>query len=188
MEIEDIHKNVKVLINSIPYNVDDVDFVKPGKGRAIYRLKLRNLLDDSTLDSTCHSGDKMDEAPITTHEMQYLYNDGEQYVFMNSETFEQLSLPGEKMGNKKYFLKEGTVVMMMMLGDRPIGVTIPNFVELKIVESAVSTKTDSVASQNKAAKLETGYVIGVPPFIKEGDVIKVDTRTGTYVERITGKK
>ncbi len=188
MEIEDIHKNVKVLIGNVPWNVDECEFVKPGKGRAIYRLKLKNLLDDSTLDQTFHSGDKVDEAPITNVEMQFLYNDGEQYVFMNSETFEQLSLSEEKMGDKKFFLKEGTVVMMMMLGDKPIGVTIPTFVELKIVESAVSTKTDSVAAQNKMAKLETGYTMGVPTFVKEGDVIKIDTRTGTYVERITGKR
>lgn len=188
MEIEDIRKNVKMLLSGVPYNVDEVDFVKPGKGRAIYRLKLRNLLDNSTIDITYHSGDKIEEAHITTSEMQYLYKDGDQYVFMNSETFEQYYLPEEKLGDKKYFLKEGTTVSMVMMDDKPIDMTLPIFVEFKIVASSISTRADTFSAQNKPATLETGYVIGVPTFITDGDTIKIDTRTGTYVERVTGKK
>jgi len=188
MDIGDVRKGSKLLINGIPYNIDEADFMKPGKGRAIYRLKLRNLLDDSTLDYTYHSGEKVEEAHISNYEMQYLYNDGEHYVFMNTENFEQLFLNEEKIGDKKYFLKEGALVTVMMMGEKPLGITIPTFVELKIAESATTTRTDTITTQTKSAVLETGYNIGVPPFVKEGDIIKIDTRTGTYVERVSTKK
>jgi len=188
MEIEDIHKNVKVLIEGIPYNVDEAEFMKPGKGRAIYRLKLRNLLDGGTVDKTYHSGEKIDEAQTSNLTAQYLYQEGEHYVFMNTETFEQLFIDEQLLGDKKYYLKESTVVTILMLGEKPIDITPPTFIEVKVIESEVSTKTGTISPQMKAATLETGLTIGVPAFIKEGDILKVDTRTGTYVERITVKK
>jgi len=188
MDIEDVHKNTKLLINNIPYNVDEAEFVKPGKGRAIYRLKLRNLIEDTIIERTFHSGEKVEEAHTSNYEMQYLYKEGDHYVFMNTETFEQHFLSEENIGDKKYFLKEGTVVNITMLGDKPIGVVIPNFVELAVKESEVSTRTDTISAQTKSAVLETGYTIAVPPFIKSGDILKIDTRTGTYVERISTKK
>ena len=188
MDIENVHKNTKLLVNGMPYNIDDAEFVKPGKGRAIYRLKLKNLMDSSTLDITYHSGDKVEEAHISNVEMQYLYRDGDHYVFMNTETFEQQFLDGKTIGDKRAFLKEGMMVTMMMLGDKPISVSLPYFVELQIVKSAVTTRTDTFTSQLKTAVLETGATIGVPTFVKEGDIIKVDTRTGTYVERVGTKK
>jgi elongation factor P len=188
MDVEDVHKNTKILIDGVPYNVDDAEFMKPGKGRAIYRLKLRNMLDGSTLDRTYHSGDKFGEAHTTTYEVQFLYKEGEQYTFMNTKTFEQYIITEEQVGNRNDFLKEGMVVTILMLGDRPIDLTLPLFVELKVVESEIATKTSTITPQTKSAVLETGCTIGVPPFVKEGDVIKVDTRTGTYVERITTKK
>ncbi len=188
MDIADVHKNTKFLIDGIPYNVVEADFMKPGKGRAIYRLKLQNLLDASTLERTYHSGEKVEAAPITTHEMQYLYREGEHYVFMSTETFEQHFITEEQIGNKKNFLKDSTMVTVVMMDDRPIDITLPTFVELEVVRTAVTTKADTITAQNKAAVLETGYTIGVPTFVKEGDIIKVDTRTGTYVERVTTKK
>ena len=188
MEIEDIHKNVKLLINGIPYNVDEADFMKPGKGRAIYRLKLRNLLDGSTIDRTYHSGEKVEEAQTTSIKAQYLYQEGDHYVFMNTETFEQNLVDEKHLGDKKDFMTEGTVVAMLMLGETPIDITLPTFVELKVVETGLATKAATITPQSKAAVLETGYTIAVPAFVKEGDVLKVDTRTGTYVERITTRK
>ncbi len=188
MDISDIHKNVKLLIDGIPYNVVEADFMKPGKGRAIYRLKLRNLLDGGTLDRTYHPGEKVEEAQITTHEDQYLYKEGEQYVFMSTDTFEQSFITEEQLGDKKNFLKEGTALTVLMLGDKPIDITLPTFVELEVVRSAISTKTDTITAQNKTIVLETGHTIQVPTFVKEGDIIKVDTRTGTYVERVNPKK
>ena len=188
MEIEDVHKNTKLLIDGVPYNVDEAEFMKPGKGRAIYRLKLRNLLDGATADRTYHSGDSVDEAHTESLEGQYLYREGEHYIFMNTSTFEQLFIVESQIGDKKEFLKEGMVVSILMMSDQPIDVAPPTFAELTVVESDVATKTGTISPQTKSVTLETGYVISVPAFIKEGDVIKVDTRTGTYVERISGKK
>jgi elongation factor P len=188
MEIGDVRKNVKLLIEGKPFNIDDVDFMKPGKGRAIYRLKLRNLRDGSTLDRTFHSGEKIEEITIDTHEEQYLYKEGDNFVFMNTETFEQRLVPENMIGDRAAFLKEGTIVTMMMMGDEPIEISLPTFVELKIVGSEITTKTATITPQNKSAKVETGYNISVPVFIKEGDIIKVDTRTSSYVERVTTKK
>lgn len=188
MEIEDIHKNAKILIDGILYNVDEAEFMKPGKGRAIYRLKLRNLHDGSTADRTYHSGEKVEEAYTTNLEGQYLYKEVEHYVFMNTETFEQFFIDEKLLANKKYFLKDGMVVSVLMMGDQPIDVALPIFVELKVVESGVATKTGTVTPQMKSATLETGYTIAVPAFVKEGDILKVDTRTGAYVERVGAKK
>jgi len=188
MEIEDIHKNTKLLINGVPYNVDEADFMKPGKGRAIYRLRLRNLLDGSTVDRTYHSGERVEEAHTTNLEGQYLYKDAEHYLFMNTETFEQFFIDKSLLGEKKDFLKEGMVVSILMMGDKAIDITLPIFVELEVVESGVATKAATITPQTKAAVLETGYTAAVPAFIKEGDIIKIDTRTGAYVERVVTKK
>lgn len=188
MDIEDVKKNVKLMIEGKPFNIDDVDFVKPGKGRAIYRLKLRNLRDGSTLERTYHSSEKVEEVSIGVQEEQYLYKEGDNFVFMNTQTFEQKLIPEHMIGDRAAFLKEGTIVTMTMMGDEPIEITLPTFVELQIVGSEITTKTATITPQNKAAKVETGFTIGVPSFIKEGDIIKIDTRTGAYVERITVKK
>ncbi len=187
MDIENVRRNTKVLFNGIPCNVDEVDFMKPGKGRAVYRLKLRNIRADTINEVTYHSGDEVEGIEISSMGRQYLYQDGKNYVFMNSETFEQHAIPEERLGDKQRFLKEGTIVSVQMMGDEPIAVNIPNFVELKVVQSTVSTKTDSLVAQNKTVTLETGATIGVPTFVKEGDIIKVDTRTGIYVERVAKK-
>ena len=187
MEIENVHKNSKLLIDGIPYNVVDAEFVKPGKGRAIYRLRLLNMRNNTTLDRTYHSGEKVDEVSVTVHEEQFLYQEHDQFVFMNSENFEQRYVPEQIIGDKKYYLKEGTTVTMMMMGDDILDVTPPTFIELKIVESAGAGKTDTITNQGKAAVLETGLTIDVPTFVKEGDIIKVDTRTNRYVERVTKK-
>jgi elongation factor P len=187
MDIEDVHKNSKLLIDGILYNVDSAEFVKPGKGRAIYRLKLRNLYDGGVIDRTFHSGEKVEETQIATYEGQYLYKEGEQYVFMNTKTFEQYFINENQLGDKKYFLKEGTVVTIQMMNDKPLDVIMPITVELEVVGSDMTTRKETITGQGKPAVLETGYTINVPTFVKEGDVIKVDTRTGTYLERATKK-
>jgi len=187
INVENIRKNNKLLVNKVPFNVDDFEFMKPGKGRAIYRLRLRNLFDSSVIDYTYHSGDTVELADVTTHEIQYLYHEADHYVFMDTETFEQYMISDKIVGDKKTFLKESIVVTGVMWDKKPIDVTMPNFVELKVVESSFTTRTDTITAQNKSVVLETGSSIGVPNFIKEGDVIKIDTRSGTYVERITKK-
>lgn len=187
MDVADIHKNVKILEGGIPYTVDDLEFTKPGKGRAIYRVRLRNLIDGSIIDKTYHSGEKVDEAQTTYQQEQYLYQDGDHYVFMNTENFEQIFVTEAQIGDKKNFLKEGILVDMLMFGERPIDITLPNFIEFKILESDIAIKAQTISPQLKSATIETGAVIGVPSFINVGDIIKVDTRSGTYVERINKK-
>jgi elongation factor P len=187
MEISDVHKNSKLLIDGVPYNVDDVDFVKPGKGRAIYRLRLRNLIAGGVVDRTFHSGEKVDEASIGTVEKQYLYREGDHYVFMDTGNYEQIFITEEQLGDKRFFLKEGMIVTMQMMGERPIDITLPITVEMKIAKSGVMSKSDTITAQYKAVELESGFTIQVPAFINEGDTIKVDTRTGQYLERVTKK-
>jgi len=187
MDIENVHKNSKLLIDGIPYNVVDAEFVKPGKGRAIYRLRLQNLRDYSTLDRTYHSSEKVDEASVSAHEEQFLYQERDGFVFMNTETYEQRTLPDKMIGDKKYYLKDGTLVTITMHGEEVLDVNPPTFIEMAIKESATSSKTDTITGQGKTATTETGLTIDVPIFVKEGDIIKVDTRTGRYVERVTKK-
>ncbi|MBI2851173.1 MAG: elongation factor P [Chloroflexi bacterium] len=188
MEIEDVRKGTKFLINAIPYRVEDAEFVKPGKGQALYKLKLRNLFDSSVVNKTYRSGDKVEDVRTETYKGQFLYKEGNHYVIMDSATFEQHYIDEEAMGDKRHFLKEGDEVTVTMFGERPLEIEIPTFVELKVVSSAATLKAATVTAQYKPAQLETGATIDVPPFIQEGDMIKVDTRTGTYVERVTGKK
>lgn len=188
MEIEEVHKNTKLMYQGKPWNVDNAEFVKPGKGRAIYRLRLKSLLDGSVLDITFHSGEKVDEASISNQDMQYLYKEGDHYIFMNTSNFEQTFVDEAQLGDKVNFLKEGMLVNMQLLDERPIDISIPTFVELEVLETGTAIKTATVTAQTKSAKLETGYTIDVPAFIKEGDVLKIDTRTGAYVERLSTKK
>lgn len=187
MNIEEINKNSKILINAVPFAVENVEFVKPGKGQGIYKLKLRNLLNGAALQQTYRSGDRLDEARIGVNEMQYLYQEGDQFIFMDSVTFEQHSLSQEQVGQRKYFFKEGMPVTMLMLDDKPIDIQLPLSVEMKVLKSEASTKTQTVTAQMKRAVTDTGLEVDVPTFVKEGDNIKVDTRTGNYIERVTGK-
>jgi elongation factor P len=184
MEISDAHKNTKIQIDGVLYNVEDAEFTKPGKGQSVYRLKLRNLRDGGITNRTYRSGDKLDEVRTTSQEEQYLYKDNDDYVFMNSETFEQITIPEKLIGDKKHYLKEGMIVVMLMWGDQPLDITLPITVDLKVVQTEIPLKTATITAQQKQSILETGYTIGTPTFIKEGDIIKVDTRTGAYVERV----
>jgi elongation factor P len=187
IEISEVTRNTKILIDGVPFAVEDVNFVKPGKGRAIYRIKMRNLLDGVPREITYHSGDKVEEVSIVAHDMQYLYEEGDEFVFMDTESYDQHPVSKNLLGDKAQFVKESMVVSTIMMGSRIIGVDLPKFVELKVVESAVSTRTDTVTAQMKVVKLETGATVNVPTFVKEGDTLKIDTRTGTYVERVTKK-
>ena len=187
MNIEEVTRNSKLLIDRTPFSVETVEFVKPGKGRAVYKFRLRNLFSGNVLDITFHSGDKVEETSVTMHEMQYLYKENDSYIFMDSSTFEQTPMNQEQVGERGGYLKEGTPVVVMMWDGRPIDIQMPKVVELKVVETSASLKGATITAQNKEGKLETGLLIGVPAFIKEGDIIKVDTRSGTYIERVGSK-
>jgi elongation factor P len=153
MDISEVAKNKKLMIDDIPFNVEEVEFMKPGKGSAIYRVKMKNLMDGTILERTYHSSDKLKEADISSYDMQYLYKEGENYVFMNTDTFEQHSLSEERMGKKGCFLKEGVVVNMQMLADVPLDITMPNFAELKVVESTAAAAKDTVSAQSKRSTM-----------------------------------
>jgi elongation factor P len=188
-EISDVKKNTKILIDGALYSVVDVEFTKPGKGRSVYRLRLQNMRDGGVTDRTYRSGDKVDTAQMSTEEEQYLYHEGDDYIFMNSKTYEQHSLPGQQLGMKANFLKEGTTVIMLMMGDEAIDVQLPITIDLKVIDTEAALKGATITAQQKESVVETGYKVGTPAFIKVGDVIKIDTRTGTYLERIsTGNK
>ena len=187
-EISDVKKNTKILIDGALYNVVDVEFTKPGKGRSVYRLRLQNMRDGGVTDRTYRSGDKVDTAQMSTEEEQYLYHEGDDYIFMNSKTFEQHSLSGKMLGMKANFLKEGTTVIMLMMGEEAIDVQLPITMDLKVIETEAAMKGATITAQQKESVVETGYKVGTPTFIKVGDIIKIDTRTGQYLERVsTGK-
>lgn len=187
VDISEVSKNTKLLIDGNPYSVDTVEFVKPGKGRGIYKLRVRSLFTGNVQDLTYHSNDKLEEASITLHEMQYLYAEGDHYVFMDNSTFEQMPMSKDVLGDRRYYLKEGTPVNVVMLEDKPIDITVPKVVEMKVLRTEASLKGATVTAQLKGAVTDTGLTVGVPAFIKEGDIIKVDTRTGNYLERSAGK-
>ena len=188
MEISAVRKNSKLIIDGALYNVEEAEFTKPGKGRAVYRLKLKNLRDGRVIDRTFRSGESVEEASLRTEEEQYLYHEGDQYIFMNSQTYEQHPLSEDMLGLKKNFLKEGMEVVMLMMGDEAIDIQLPITIDLKVIETEVSTKTATITPQMKSSIVETGYHVDTPTFIKVGDVVKIDTRTGNYVERVsTGK-
>lgn len=188
MDVEDCRKGTKILLDNTPYNIEDAEFMKPGKGRAIYRFRFRNLIDGSSLDRTYHSGDKLQEASVATREGQFLYREGDHFIFMNTDTFEQYLINEKQLGNKQYYLKDGMIITTLFLNDRPLDITLPIFIEAVVTRSDIAVRTDTVTAQMKRATLETGLQIDVPVFIKEGDTLKVDTRTGSYVERVVTKK
>jgi elongation factor P len=187
-EISNVKKNTKIVIDGALYNVVDAEFTKPGKGRSVYRMRLQNMRDGGVIDRTYRSGEKVDTATMSTEEEQYLYHEGDQYIFMNSKNYDQHGISEKLLGIKKNFLKEGQSVVVLMFGDEAIDIQLPITIDLKVIETEMSLKGATITAQMKPSIVETGYKVDTPAFIKVGDVIKIDTRTGTYLERVsTGK-
>lgn len=184
MDTSDIRKGLKMMVDGSPYNVVDFQFVKPGKGQAFTRTKLRNMLTGTMLERTFKTGERFEKADMEERQQQFLYPEGDKFVFMDTKSYEQLFLNGEQLGEARFFIQDGMMVDVLFWNDRPIGVTPPTFVELKIVETEPGFKGDTSTNTGKPAKLETGATISVPLFVNEGDVIKIDTRTYEYVERV----
>jgi elongation factor P len=183
-ESSDLRKGLKIEIDGEPYVVIQFDFVKPGKGQALYKCKLKNMLTGAQFDRTFRSGDKFNEANLEEHEMEYLYSDGDRYCFMNTSTYNQDFLTLEQVGDSIDLLKENTVCNVLFFEERPIGIALPNFVDLRIIKADPWAKGDTASGSTKPATLETGYEVQVPPFIEEGELVRIDTRTGEYVERV----
>jgi elongation factor P len=183
-ETSDIRKNLKFLLDGVPVAVVDFQFVKPGKGQAFTRTKLRNMLTGTMLERTFKTGERFEKADIEERQQQFLYPEGDKFVFMDTKSYDQLYLNSDQLGEASQFIQDGMMVDVMFWNERPIGVTPPTFVELKIVETEPGFKGDTSTNTLMPAKLETGGTVGVPLFVNEGDVIKIDTRTYEYVERV----
>jgi elongation factor P len=180
----DFHTGLTIELDGDIYMVIDFQHVKPGKGSAFVRSKLKNLRSGSTTERTFRAGEKVPRALIERKEMEYLYGSGEEYIFMDTESYEQISLSRETLGDNLKYLKENMQLNILLFKGEILGLELPNSVELKVVETEPGFKGDTAAGGSKPAKLETGLVVQVPFFINEGDVLRKDTRTGAYLERV----
>jgi elongation factor P len=184
MDTSDIKKNLKLMVDGSPYTVVDFQFVKPGKGQAFTRLKIRNLQTGAVLERTFKSGEKLEPADVEERKMQYIFEDGENFVFMDALSGEQSYVPKEKIGDEAKFMLDGLDVDIVFWNGNPIGVTLPAHVVIQITHSEPGVKGDTASNVTKPATLSTGAQVMVPLFINEGDWIKVDTRNGEYLERV----
>jgi len=175
---------LKLIINGDPYSIVENDFVKPGKGQAFNRTKIKNLKTGRVIDKTWKSGETVEAADVTDVEMDYLYNDGEFWYFMDPVSYEQLPASASAVGDTKNWLKEQESYEITLWDGAPLLVTPPNFVELKIAQCDPGVRGDTAQGATKPATLDTGAVIKVPLFIEESDMLKIDTRTGEYVSRV----
>lgn len=180
----DFRKGVTIEIDGSVWMVVDFQHVKPGKGAAFVRTKIKNVMTGAVLERTFNPSDKFPKAHVERKEMQYLYNDGELYYFMDTESFEQLPLNHEQVEEAVNFVTENMFVTIKFFKGQPFSVEAPNFVELQIVETEPGFKGDTATGAIKPAVLETGYKVNVPLFVSQGDKIRIDTRTGDYMERV----
>ena len=183
-ESSDLRKGLKIEIDGDPYEVTDFQFVKPGKGQALYKCRLKNMINGTQFDKTYRSGEKFNPADLEEQQMEYLYTDGNEYHFMNTSTYEQETVTAGQLGDSVRMLKENIVCDVLLFKGRPIGVSLPNFIDMRVVKADPWVKGDTASGSSKPAEMETGLVVQVPPFIEEGEMIRIDTRTGQYVERV----
>ncbi len=180
----DFRTGVTVEIDGQPWVVVDFQHVKPGKGSAFVRAKIKNVITGAVLERTFNAGEKLPRALIERKEATFLYSVGDDYTLMDNRTYEQVTVRREDIGEGANYLKENMNVVILSYDTRVIGVEVPNFVELAVVETEPGFKGDTATGGTKLAKLETGATVKVPLFVNVGDVLKVDTRTGTYIERV----
>ncbi len=174
---------LKIMLDGDPYNIVENEMVKPGKGQAFNRVKVRNLMTGRTVERTFKSGDSVEGADVVDMEMQFLYSDGEAWHFMNPTSFEQLQTGARVMGDAAQWLKGQEMCSVTLFNGEPIAVTPPNFVVLRITQTDPGIRGDTATGGTKPATMETGAVVRVPLFIEEGSLLKIDTRTGEYVSR-----
>ncbi len=179
----DFKKGITVEWDGGVWNIVDFQHVKPGKGAAFVRTKLKNIMTGAVIERSFNPTDKMPRAIVETKEMQYVYNDGELYYFMDVETYEQLPLNQDQVEDAIPFVKEGTNVTMKFFKGAPFSVAAPNFVEMEVIDTEPGFKGDTASNTYKPATIETGFTLQVPLFINIGDHIRIDTRDGQYMER-----
>lgn len=183
ISVNDLRNGITIEVEGDIYTVVEFLHVKPGKGAAFVRTKLKNIKSGGVVERTFRAGEKVPQAVIERREMQYLYQSGDQYTFMDTENYEQLTLDGELIGPGVNFLKENLNVYVSLYQGKAIGVELPNTVELVVLETDPGVRGDTATNASKPARLETGYTLQVPLFINEGDKLKIDTRSGQYLGR-----
>ena len=180
----DFKKCLKIELDGAPYVIVDFQHVKPGKGGAFVRTKLKNLLSGRVLDQTFRSGERVKRPDLMEREMQYLYREGDRFCMMDNETYEQFMLTAEQVGDALLYLTENLDVKVLFFNQQPVALEVPTFVELAVTQAEPGLRGDTATGGTKPATLESGVTIQVPLFINEGDRVKVDTRTGSYIERL----
>lgn len=181
----ELKKGVTIELEGELYQITDWQHIKMGRGSAQVRLKLRDIRGGHTIERTFQAGERFTRARLERRTVQFLYSDAELYYFMDSESFEQSALNRDQLGDAIDYLKEGMSLEILSYKDEPIGIELPNSVELEVVETGPGFKGDTATAGNKPAKLETGITIQVPLFVNNGDILRVDTRTGEYLERVS---
>lgn len=181
----DLKKGLKIEIDGDPCVITDFQFSKPGKGQAIYRCKIRNLNTGSGFEKSFRSGDKVKKAALESRDFTFSYESGDDYVFSDNETYAEVHLNVDQLGDNKYFIAEDMQVEILFHNEKALDVTLPNFVEKVIAETEPGARGDTTTNCNKPAKIDNGYEIAVPIFINEGDIVRIDTRTGQYADRVS---
>ena len=184
LDTSQFRNGLKIEIDGEPFVMTYFQHVKPGKGGAFVRTKIKNLRTGRVLERTFRSGEKVDEAEVEDKKMQFLYQDGEQLIFMDQETYDQVPFSTEQVGDAMKYLKENLDVDVVFWRGKPINIELPSFIEAEVTQCDPGLKGDTASGATKPATIETGAVIQVPLFIKEGEKIRVDTRSGDYVERV----
>ena len=180
----DFRNGMGLKINDKYYTIVEFQHVKPGKGGAFVRYKIRDLKSGRIIDQTCHAGTKFENVQLITKEMQYLYNDGESYYFMDNETYDQIAVPADFIGEKSVWFKENDTCQLLYADTELLGVEPPMFIEVEITETDPGFKGDTVQGGSKPATVETGATLQVPMYLNQGERIKVDTRVGKFVSRV----
>lgn len=183
----EFRKGLRIIVDNEPFTIVDFQHVKPGKGGAFVRTRLKSLISGNVLDRTYRSGDKAEVPDVEEKQMQFLYREGEKYNFMDTSTYDQIHINEENLGDAKNYLKEGLNITVFFYKGKTIGVDVPNFVDLLITSAEPGIKGDTAQNATKPALLETGYTIQVPLFVEQGETVRIDTRSGQYLERASSK-
>ena len=183
IDVNDLRKGTTFELDGQLYRVLEYSHNKPGRGNATIRTKIRNLRSGATMEKTFQSGDRVQDIRVETLEMQYLYHDGDLYHFMDTSTFEQIAMGEKALDEAVHYMTDNMYIMVQAYNGEPLGVELPTTVDLKVIEAEPAVKGDTATGATKQVTVETGFRVSVPMFVKEGDVIRIDTRTGAYVTR-----
>ncbi|PAF45978.1 elongation factor P [Helicobacter sp. 11S02629-2] len=182
--MSELKKGLKIELDGIPYRITEYQHVKPGKGAAFVRAKIKSFLDGKVIEKTFHAGDKCEEPNLEEKSMQFLYHDGDNYQFMDTVSYEQIALTEGQIGSNTKWLLDGMSVSVLMFNNKAISIEVPQVVELKIISTPPNFKGDTSSAGKKPATLETGAVVQIPFHVLEGEVIRVNTENGEYLERV----